>query len=252
MRENLTMGILVLLLIGIAVTLSFLDLPFTNEVLVMSAVSVVVMSALRKPLTFLYAITMILGFGLFLIVYAFLNDYTSNSIQAALISIHLLFTGILILSWILFSYIKKLGNQMDVLHAQVKWLQRYDKETNVLTKREFQERAKWVMTSVKRNQSEAWLVDLKVKENQPYVEKNIQMTVEEASKNSIRHHFDLITSANNHVYLLLKDTKGEGVDIVIERINQHIRERFKLLDSPFTVEKTIVKDEEFLEQIGVD
>ncbi|MCA0971426.1 hypothetical protein LCM20_12545 [Halobacillus litoralis] len=251
MKGNLVTGTLVLLLIGVIFVIADTGLDFHEQVLIMSAVSIVMMSVLRKSLVFLYAISMILAFGLFLIVYAFINGHSSNTMQVKYIYIHLLFTSVMIIGWILFSYLKNLGNHVSALQHQVNWLQRYDQDTHVLTVNEFQERAKWVMTSVNRNQSEAWLVDLEVDRENTHLA-NVRSTIEEASRQSIRTHFDLVTSLNNHIYLLLKDTHGEGVDIVLERINNQIREKFNLLEPPFTVTKTLVKDEEFLEKIGAD
>ncbi|MGY4688543.1 hypothetical protein [Salibacterium sp. K-3] len=250
MNKNFMMGLLILFIIGIGWVMHQADLPFKRFLYFNTFVVITAMSLVRRRLVYFLAVTLVLGFGLFLIVHAFLSAQTSRYDQIDYIYVHLLFSCIIIFTWILFSYSKSIGDTNEKLREQIQKLQRYTENTNILTIPEFQEQARWVLTSVRRNQTEAWLIELQVSGLGRDVQQNLQETMESIALEAIRSRFDLVTSSRNHIYILLKDTHKKGAEIVLERIKQHSRNRLNLVEHPFSASMSIIENEAFLEKIG--
>ncbi|MFD2706963.1 hypothetical protein [Salibacterium lacus] len=250
MNKNFIIGILILLIVGLFWMMHKGDFPFKQLLYFNTFVVIATMSLIRRRLVYFLAVTLILGFGLFLIVHAFLMVQTSRYDQIDYIYVHLLFSCIIICTWILFSYSKSIGDANEKLHEQVQKLQRYTEYTNILTIPEFQEQARWALTSVRRNQTQAWLIELQIGNVDKLVQQNLQETMESIALEAIRSRFDLVTSSRNHIYILLKDTHEKGTEIVLERIKQHSRNRLNLVEHPFSASMSIIENETFLEKIG--
>lgn len=249
MNKNFNMTLLILLIMVNGWALYYFELPFHQSVLVIGVVAMLLMTLINERLVFLFSVAFILGYGLFLVIYTLINNQSSTDLQLLYLYSHVLFTSFILLFWMLLNIIKKIGYENDYLNQQVVLLQRYNTKTQLLTPQEFRERAKWALNSAQRNNKLVCLVDLKISELSPHVQLNVQETIEVLSLNSIRSQFDLITSVNGRIYILLQDADDIGADTVLKRINEKLKSKLNLLNEPFESKKTIIKDLPELDQV---
>ncbi|MDY0406547.1 hypothetical protein P5G51_015295 [Virgibacillus sp. 179-BFC.A HS] len=250
MRHNFFAGIFILLLLTSGWFFVFLELPLFQVGLIIGISSLLIMPLLRDRFVFLYAIAAILIYGFFLAIWLF-KMHGSAGMQLDYIYNHLLFTSFILLYWLLLQHMKQTGYENASLKKQVALLQKYNKQTHILTFHEFLDQAKWTLRSVERNNSQAWLVCLDITYRHPYIEKNLQETVESIVAEAIRSQFDLATSTTGRVYILLRDTDETGVDIVLGRIMDKTKQRMNMIVPIYHVSKRLIENENELKQVAI-
>lgn len=249
MNKNFIMTLLILLIMVNGWALYFFELPFYQEILISVAFAMLIMTMINERLVFLFSVSFILIYGLFLVIYTLVNNQSSMVQQLFYVYSHILFTSFILLFWMLLNIIKNIGYENTSLKQQIKLLQRYNTKTHLLTLQEFRERSKWAINAALRNNKSACLVTLKMSELSSNIQVNVQETVEILSLNSIRSQFDLITSEHGQIYILLQDADDKGADIVLNRINKKLKERLNLINEPFESKKIIIKSISDLEQV---
>lgn len=236
MNKNFVFGILVLAILTNGWAIAFLTLPFYQAALIIGGLSLFIMTILHERSVFLYAIVVTLSYGAFLTAYAFAFQQ-GQEVQVLYAYDHLLLTSLLILYWILLNLIKKIGYENAELKQQVRLLQKYNGVTKLLTISEFEEQAEWLLNSSLRNKEEAWFVEIGINYSNKRTKENLQEDLEHLALKTIRQKFDLITSDNGFIYLLLKNTHTEGVQRVIERFREKVRAEFNFVEPPLSFTK---------------
>ncbi|WP_088008527.1 hypothetical protein [Indiicoccus explosivorum] len=234
MGDNLKLGVLLLLLLAAGWAILVIPLPFAREVAFVAGLSVLVMAAVHERYVFLYAMSAILSYGAFLTFYAFLTGRQSVS-ELPYIYSHLLLTAFLLLYWVLLNKIKHIGYEKDELKRQIGLLQKYTGHSELLTANEFIEQAAWIMKAGERKKEQAWFVEISLEHESRRTRDSLMASLERTIKNTIRQKYDLVTSVNDTIYLLLKDTDEAGAARVVERYHENLRTELNLLEPPFRV-----------------
>jgi len=245
MNKNFTMSVLILAILVNGWAIVFFELPFYQEILVIGGVSVLLMTMIHERFVFLYAISLILAYGAFLTVHAFINNQ-STAIQLLYMYDHLLFTSFIMLFWILLNNIKNIGYENDELTRQVQLLQKYNGETGILTEQEFMEQSLWLFKSSERSKEEVWFAKITINHQNKRTKQNLQETLEDLAMKTIRQKNDLVTSADSVIYVLLKGTNETGVLRVYDRYVENVRKELNLIDPPFNHSMTKLTDHEQL------
>ncbi|ALS76550.1 MULTISPECIES: hypothetical protein [Planococcus] len=241
MKNNLKLGILILMVLGFGWALFSLVLPFSTEMLLVAGLSILFMTLIHERYVFLYGISIILSYGVFLTVFAFFFTQRPD-LEIMYVYSHLLFTGFILSFWLLLNQIKQIGYEASELRRQVQLLQKYHGETDILTVNEFTEQAQWVLKTTERRQEEAWFVEITINTKNKRTQQNIKESLERATLSTIRQKFDLATSTGQSIYLLLKDIDEEGVRLMMERYRDKVKQELNLLDSPYEVRKEQVSN----------
>lgn len=226
----------------------FWELPFYEEMIVAGVASIFIMSLLNERFVFLYAISMALVFGGFLTVYAFIHE-PSTALQISYMYSHLLFTAFLLLFWILLNLLKNIGYENKELKRQVQVLQKYSRTTHVLTLPEFKEQAQWLLKSSERNQEESWFVQLNIMSVNKRTSLNLQESLETLAMQTIRQKFDLVTSNDGVIYLLLKNTHSRGIERLLERYWDACKNELNLIEPPYRVKTAKVTDNQHFDRL---
>jgi len=243
---NLTFLLLLTLLAGWGMMTA--DLPFTQVDIILAAVSLIVMSLLPNRFVFVYLVAAVLGYGGFLTAYAFLNNQT-GPIQYEYIYDHLLFTAFLLVFWVLTYLVKSISQENSSLKLQVARMEKLDKDTSILTPQEFIYQAKYILSDVKRNRGEAWLVELDLLTLSEYTQESLQDYLEAIVLASVRIQFDIVTATENKIYMILKNTDETGLLVVLGRIEEKQRELLNLIDKPYELVSQPFDDERLLSKI---
>ncbi|MCZ2256965.1 hypothetical protein [Sporosarcina sp. G11-34] len=245
MNKNFTMSILILAILVNGWAIVFLQLPFYQEIIFIGSVSVLLMTMIHERFVFLYAISLVLSYGVFLTVYAFINNQ-STEIQLLYMYDHLLFTSFIMLFWILLNNLKNIGYEHNELIRQVQLLQKYNGETGILTVHEFMEQSLWLFKSSERSKEEVWFVKITIKHQNKRTKQNLQETLEDLAMKTIRQKIDLVTSADSVIYILLKGTNESGVLRVYDRYVENVRSELNLIEPPFNHSVTKLSDHDQL------
>lgn len=241
MKKNLIIALLLLEILANGWAIVFLELPFYRESLFVCILSIIIMTVIHERFVFLYAIIVTLSYGTFLTIYAFASQQSSDT-QLLYIYNHLLLTTLLLMYWILMNFIKRIGYENTALKQQVRLLQKYTGVAKLLTPTEFKEQAEWLLKSSERNKEEAWFIQIFIHSPNKRTMTNLQEELESLAMQTIRQKFDLITSDAEVIYLLLKNTHAEGVQIVLERFTKKVRADLNFVTPPFTSAKEQIED----------
>lgn len=233
MNKNLILAVLILTILLNGWAIAFLALPFYQAALIIGGVTIFTMTIVHERYVFLCAIVAALSYGAFLTAASFAYQQPAT-VQLLYAYSHLLLTSLLILYWVLMNFIKKIGYENSQLSQQVQLLQKYRGVTHVLTLTEFEEQAKWLLNSSKRNKEEAWFVEMDISYSNSRVKVVLQEDLERIALQTIRQKFDLITSRNGVIYLLLKNTHADGVQQVLTRFHENVQGEFNFIEPPFS------------------
>lgn len=233
LQKNVVIGILTFLLIVIGCATFMIKFPFYYESMVVGFISLIVIPLLRKRTMFLYTITIIILYGVYLTVRSFI-DLETTDIQLLYTYNHLLFTAFLLMYWILLTYLKRMGYENERLAAELKKLQRFY-PSGILSNNEFYIQSDWLLRSMKRDKKQAWFIRLNIIYENKRVQHNLQSTIEEVVLRSIRDKFDLVTSKPNEIFIMLKDTNEDGIKIVLDRIRSNAKEKLNFIEPPYEV-----------------
>ena len=243
------MGSLILLLLANGWAILYFQLPFYQEAIIVAVISLLLMTFIHERFVFLYAMVLVISYATFLTVYSFIH-HQPTSVQLLYVYDHLLLTSFILLYWILLNYTKKSGYENEALRQQVKLLQKYVSQTSILTVNEFMEQARWMLTSAKRSKQQVWLVEQTITYTNKYTEQNLLEKIGEIGLQSIRKQFDLITFHDEGIYLLLRDTDRDGVDVVLQRIEGKTKEALNFLQPPYEVKVELIDHMDQLEKVG--
>lgn len=241
MKRNFVMSALLLAIFINGWSIVFLKLPFYQEIIIIGGVSVLLMTMIHERFVFLYAISLVLAYGAFLTVHAFINNKPTE-IQLLYMYDHLLFASFIMLFWILLNSIKNIGYENNELKRQVQLLQKYNGATGILTIYEFMEQSLWLLKTSERYKEEVWLLTITINHPNKRTKKNLQETLGRLAMNTIRQRIDLATSAESDIYVLLKGTNEPGVERVYERYTENVRSELNLIDPPFNHSITKITD----------
>lgn len=239
MLKNLTMPILLVLILAIGWVILTLRLPFYQETIFIIIISLLIMTIINEKFIFGYTISIILVYGAVLTLEAFLNNQ-SGDMQLLYIYAHLLVTSLLVLYWILLDQLKNIGTENIDLKRQIQVLKRYTNHTEILTINEFMERASWLLKTSERQKKEAWLVEIIIKFPNKLTQENLRESLEYLAGKAIRQKYDLVTSTDNSIILLLQNASENGVKIMLERYYDQVKSELNLIKPPYTIQKKLI------------
>lgn len=239
MKRNDIVNFLPLLLIGLGAMILYTELPFYKEALLLIVLSMVVTTFLSERFIFLYTIIVMLGFGIFLISYAFIHK-NQEHVQIDYMYIHVLLSAFLLTYWVLNVYVKGIVQENDLLQHKLAMLQRYEVHTHLLTLSEFKERAKILYQSAQRRNEQLWLLSLYIRRTDNRILQSVRERLGKIALESVRAEFDIVTANHNTIILLLQNTNEEGVQVVEKRIRQRTRAIFNNVEYPFYCDKQVV------------
>ena len=246
MVKNIVFSLILLGMLASGWAIMYFQFPYYQVILMAGGTSLVLMTLLHERFIFLYAVMVALALGAFLTIDAF-NRNLDPASQLQYMYSHLLFTAFLLLFWILLNILKNVGYENSELKAQVQLLQKYNGKTHVLTVPEFKEQASWLLKASERNGEEAWLLKINLAPPNRRTKENLTEMFETAALRTIRHKFDLVTSGNGIIFLLLKNTHAQGVERVLERFWEKAQPEVVFQEPPFTTEKSRIVD---VKQLG--
>lgn len=223
------------------------EFPFSYLDMLLIAVSIIVMYILPVRKTFLYVVIIVLGYGGFLTGYALFHKVQPSE-QMLYVYEHVLLTLFLTFLWVATNYLKNMQEEINRLRKNVKLLEKTKKNTGILTNREFLYEAKGILIAVRRK-GEAWFITFEITYSEPYIMENLQEYIERAILAAIRQQFDIVTSQERSIFLILKDTDENGVHVVLERIKGKIKQELNLLYAPFDVSYERLLSEEVFERL---
>ena len=202
-----------------------------------------ILSIVIRPLfSFSLLISFILALG-FLNIGLSWNKHLGIIPQGMNIQIQMIYTLGGILAWICGYSIQKYASEFHHLHNEVKRLQKIEDNTGFLTYNEFLTEAKLLFTGLQRRKEEGFLVKIHFSEEVDFKVKVIKEKVVKLIMQSIRAEYDLACYLNGTGFLIfLNNTNQNGVEIVIERFYQHLKEEKNLDKSLFQIEKQPVLD----------
>lgn len=176
------------------------------------------------PLTVSFAalISIVLGFGFFLVCYSWNNDWDIYR-QGMEIGKHIVFSIGALSVWLLMYYFKKTQEQFMNLNTEVESLRKYDVTTGALKFNEFQERAKLLYSGMARRGERGFYVifelqseDAPFYKNRIILEKTVSLLLD-----ILRKNYDLISKFENRkIIVFLTNTDRNGIDIVLSRFEQ--------------------------------
>lgn len=242
MKKNFVLLMLFLLIAVNFFGIYILEFPFYQEILIVITISIILLSLVPEKYVFVLAINLILSYGLFLVIHAIVNKQTIIEVQMQYLFSHLLFTSIILICWILLNYIKKTNEEYTRLKKENLKLQKYQQGKDILTIQGFNEQVLWVLKDAEVNQTETWLLKLKVTNKYPKIKKQIHKSLEKTGLSVVRKHYDLIASTDKHIYIVLKHANQHYVEKITTQLHENIKEKFNVLEPPVTIDESIVRD----------
>lgn len=215
--------------------------PYTDVAITLIFISLILMSFLSEKFLFLFMIVIAIAFGTFLTIVAFLTEQNENQ-QVSFMLLHLLVTVCLLLNWILMYIIKSTESENKRLTEKVQMLQKHMPGSQLLTNHEFIDQAKRILRGTSRRGEEAWLLKLQLTLTNKHTKKSYREAMEQLAFKSIRDEYDLVTSTESTILVLLQNTNQSGVEIVKKRIESESKSLFNDIYPSFIFEEQIIKD----------
>ncbi len=228
-------------IVGCTAILWYAGLPYTNESLLLIVISLIILSLLSKSLLFLFTVIVVIGFGSFLTMVAFINQETEVQ-QVDFMYLHVLVTVILLQGWILMDMVKWLEIEHKRLSAKIMAVQKYKPNSSVLTIREFLEQGGRILRGTIRRKEQIWLLELRTLRKKEHSQKSYQQELEKIAKSSIREEYDIITSTNSSIFILLQNTQEKGVWVVRDRIEEKAKVVFNDVHHAFAFNETLITE----------
>lgn len=226
----------------ICITVIFIaSFPYIEKALALIFISLMLMSFLSEKFLFLFMIAIVIAFGAFLTIVAFLTEQNENQ-QVSFMLLHLLVTICLLLNWILMYVIKSTESENKGLTEKVHMLQKHMSGSQLLTNHEFIEQAKRILRGTSRRDEEAWLLELHLTLTNKHTKKSYREVMEQLAFKSIRDEYDLVTSTESTILVLLQNTSQAGVDIVKRRIENESKSSFNDIYPSFAFKEQILKN----------
>lgn len=251
MKRNFVMSSLMLLLFCTIWGIVYFQFPFYKQGLVVIGISILIMTIIHERYVFLYGITVVISYGVFLTIKAFVNDQ-STDVQILYIYDHLLLTSCILLFWVLITIIKNIGYENENLQMKINTLEKNIKQTGLLTMNEFLEQAKLIHKASERREEESWFIEISLKPVKKRIKQNLLEYVSVIVLDSIRADFDIVTTDNmQKVYILLQSTDLSGVDVVIDRIKRSTKNRLNYVEPPYEIDRESCKGMESLVAKGI-
>ncbi|WP_088008518.1 hypothetical protein [Indiicoccus explosivorum] len=249
MEKNLKSCGLLLLVLTSGWTILVFQFPFSREIAVASAVSIVILCLIHDRYSFFYTASVIVSFGAYLIVFMFRNP-SLQAWELYYITSHLLLTVFIVSSWIMISYIKNLGYETERMKRELDNMRKTQHGTDVLTPAEFASQAVYILKAAERNRKETWLLTIDIGTVGKRMRNSLLTALKQAATETIREKYDLVTSTEDKIFILLKDTDGTGAECVLRRYQDKMRGELNFVNFPFEFQKEQVFHVQQLRRFG--
>lgn len=172
---------------------------------------------------------------------AFVNQEAEVQ-QIDFMYLHVLVTVILLQGWILMDMVKWLETEHKRLTVKIMAVQKYKPNSGVLTVREFLEQGGRILRGTTRRKEQIWLLELQTLRKKEQSQKSYQQELEKIAKSSIREEYDIITSTNSSIFILLQNTYEKGVWVVKDRIEEKAKLAFNDVYHAFAFNQTLISE----------
>lgn len=125
-------------------------------------------------------------------------------------------------------------------------LKRYVKDSRLLTKNEFEQRSKIIITGIKRRKEEAYKLYFSLEKINPNIQSSLFDTLSSLAVENFRKEYDLVGKLNDYSFVvLLQNTCKKGMDIALKRYISELEKRIDLKENKIVirVEKIDFKEE---------
>ncbi len=198
----------------------------------------------RSGTNFIYILSVILAYGFFLTGVTVVEGVSYNN-QTYYMVTHLSLTIALLLLWIFNDQLKQILNENERLHRKIEELERYEKGTNILSFSEFVVRSSLLSKSMDRRNEIGFLLKISFSSPSKRTHHSLKMKLLDVCEESVRADFDLITIADDKaIVLFIQNTQLEGMDIIMNRINEKLRPQLNLIELPISFHYAQVKNVE--------
>ncbi len=125
-------------------------------------------------------------------------------------------------------------------------LKRYVKDSRLLTKNEFEQRSKIIITGIKRRKEEAYKLYFSLEKINPNIQSSLFDTLSSLAVENFRKEYDLVGKLNDYSFVvLLQNTCKKGMNIALKRYISELEKRIDLKENKIVirVEKIDFKEE---------
>lgn len=228
--QNKMTSMMIFSLIYISTILGVLYLN-THELLFMLLASFLIglfVLFTSSMLGFALLIVYVLGHGFYSVGVTWGKEININ-IQSIQILKQCIYTLSAVASWLLIYSINKARESYISLEKEVIELRKLEPFTDILTFNEFMERAKLLITGMRRRGETAYYLVFEVIGEKDYQKRVVYEKLTKLLLQSVRVNYDLVgKGGHNRIIVLLSNTNEEGVQIVLQRLAQKVDAEYNL------------------------
>ncbi|MDQ0273180.1 hypothetical protein [Cytobacillus purgationiresistens] len=210
--------------------------------LLMISVGVIIILFFQTGISFviILMITLLYGAALSLIAY---NKNIFQYEQFELMILYSAYILSIIPFWLIRNVFLQLATEMERRLMEIEQLKKYSSPNQkMLTYPAFMDRAQMIMTGLKRRNEQGYLLKIQLKEK-TMTDKAFHEVLQKAVEYTIRDEFDFYMGMDNGALLVfLQNTEATGVDIVQNRLNNHLKKHINLITSPIDYKSVKIDD----------
>lgn len=182
---------------------------------------------------FAFLIVYVLGHGFYSVGVTWGKELNFD-IQMIQILKQCIYTLSAVASWLLMYSINKARERYISLEKEVMELRKLEPSTDILTFNEFMERAKLLISGMKRRGEKAYYVVFEVLGEKDYQKRVVYEKLTQLLLQSVRVNYDLVgNGGHNRIIVFLSNTGEEGVQIVLQRLAQKVDAEYNLTMNDF-------------------
>lgn len=178
-------------------------------------------------LSFFNYVLLTVGTVFIFLVLAFKGAWTSVE-QAQAIGLHFIILVHLFALYSLSKYVYQFRMENSFLRERVLQLEDFISEDGVLTKHEFEKQSTMILSTMARRGETGYYILIDVSALSRRTRRTALTAVGSIVKTTVRDHYDIVGKINDRtIGFLLQNTTEEGVDIVKERLEKNLHDRFE-------------------------
>ena len=178
-------------------------------------------------LAFFFYVTLTLVTVFYFLFLAF-KDGWSPAEQALGISLHFVFLIHLFSLYSLSKYVYQFRNKNKMLKTRILQLEEYILREGILTKREFEKQATFILSTMARRREKGFYIRIDLSKVNRTVRKRVLLALADMLYSTLRKNFDLVGQYDDKTLLvLLQNTDEQGYEIAKERLLKLVYDRLE-------------------------
>lgn len=176
---------------------------------------------------FFYFITLVLMTVFYFLFLAFKDGWQPYE-QGIAIGLHFIFLLHLFSLYSLSKYMYQMGLENKMLVKRVEQLEDYVLEEGILTRREFEKQATFVLSNMKRRKETGFYIKISLAKEKRTVRRKLLLMLADMSYTTFRKNYDLVGKYDEKtLVILVQNTNEQGLEIVMNRLNKLMAERLE-------------------------